>query len=118
MAEIDRRWSILAVPPGNGWSAYWLAVGPVCTGRYGSYCSVRKTLGETTSLRFEFSAGRAGSDSNVSSLNVELAVIFLLEHQPGSNLAVHEVVRAPSVDEDNDGLLLKEPFDLHCLRFV
>ncbi|RRT39760.1 hypothetical protein B296_00057558 [Ensete ventricosum] len=43
-AKIDRRRPILAVPPGSGRSAYWSAVGPVCTGRYESYRSVRKTL--------------------------------------------------------------------------
>ncbi|RWW23223.1 hypothetical protein GW17_00012538 [Ensete ventricosum] len=42
--EIDRRRPILVLPPGSGRSAYRLAVGPVCTGRYGSYRSVRKTL--------------------------------------------------------------------------
>ncbi|RWW02579.1 hypothetical protein GW17_00034325 [Ensete ventricosum] len=43
-AEVDRRRPILAVPPSSGWSTYRSTVGPVCTGRYGSYRSVRKTL--------------------------------------------------------------------------
>ncbi|RWW50685.1 hypothetical protein BHE74_00043039 [Ensete ventricosum] len=38
--SIDRRQSILAVPPGSDWSAYRSAVGPVCTGRYGPYRSI------------------------------------------------------------------------------
>ncbi|RWW20643.1 hypothetical protein GW17_00015243 [Ensete ventricosum] len=45
--EIDRRRPILVLPPGSGRSAYRSAAGPVCTGRYGSYRSVRKTLQET-----------------------------------------------------------------------
>ncbi|RZS26471.1 hypothetical protein BHM03_00059817 [Ensete ventricosum] len=32
------------------------------------------------------------------------------------NLIIHEVDRAPSVDEDDDGLLLKKPFDLYFMR--
>ncbi|RWV96625.1 hypothetical protein GW17_00040647 [Ensete ventricosum] len=35
--EIDRRRSILAVPPDSGRSAYRSAAGPVCTGRTGPY---------------------------------------------------------------------------------
>ncbi|RWW53390.1 hypothetical protein BHE74_00040120 [Ensete ventricosum] len=44
MTEIDHRRPILVLSPGSGRSAYRLAAGPVCTGRYGSYRSVRKTL--------------------------------------------------------------------------
>ncbi|RRT68532.1 hypothetical protein B296_00038216 [Ensete ventricosum] len=33
--KIDRRWSILVIPPGSGRSAYRSAAGPVCIGRYG-----------------------------------------------------------------------------------
>ncbi|RRT72379.1 hypothetical protein B296_00024796 [Ensete ventricosum] len=54
-------------------------------------------------------------DSAVSYLDVEPTIIFFLEHQQSSNLTVHKVVRAPGVDEDDDGQLLKEPFDLHFL---
>ncbi|RWW02270.1 hypothetical protein GW17_00034653 [Ensete ventricosum] len=45
-------------------------------------------------------------------LNFEPTAIFFLEHQTGNNLTAHEVVCAPGVDEDDDGLLLKKPFDL------
>ncbi|RZR97085.1 hypothetical protein BHM03_00026201 [Ensete ventricosum] len=47
-SSIDRRRPILAVPPGSDRSAYRSAVGPVCTGRYGSYRSVRKTFTANT----------------------------------------------------------------------
>ncbi|RWW46675.1 hypothetical protein BHE74_00047396, partial [Ensete ventricosum] len=42
--EIGYRRSILVLPPGSNRSTYRSAAGPVCTGRYESYCSVRKTL--------------------------------------------------------------------------
>ncbi|RWW09168.1 hypothetical protein GW17_00027360 [Ensete ventricosum] len=42
--EIDRPWPILVLPPDSGRSAYRSAAEPICTGRYGSYRSVRKTL--------------------------------------------------------------------------
>ncbi|RWW10940.1 hypothetical protein GW17_00025485 [Ensete ventricosum] len=38
-----------------------------------------------------------------------------LKHHPSSNLAVHEVIGAPSIDEDSDGLLLEETSNLYRL---
>ncbi|RZR71573.1 hypothetical protein BHM03_00005915 [Ensete ventricosum] len=35
-----------------------------------------------------------------------------------SNLTAHDVVCAPGVDEDDDVLLLKKPFDLQFCRLV
>ncbi|RRT66861.1 hypothetical protein B296_00026294, partial [Ensete ventricosum] len=44
-AEIDRRRSILVVPPDSGGSAYRSAARPVCTERYGALPLGRENLG-------------------------------------------------------------------------
>ncbi|RWW20912.1 hypothetical protein GW17_00014952 [Ensete ventricosum] len=54
-------------------------------------------------------------DSAISYLDIEPAAIFILEHQSGSNLAIHKVVGAPGLDDDGDRSLLKKSFNFHCL---
>ncbi|RWW28833.1 hypothetical protein GW17_00006667 [Ensete ventricosum] len=55
-------------------------------------------------------------DLAINHLDVESTAFLNLEHHPGNNLVVHEVVGTPGIDEDGGGLLLEETSDLHHLR--